>query len=556
MSMHLVDADIAESRWKEQMEERLNKLEQALAKRSTPPDREDAVHSQGGMPDPPDTIEVTLGTAVPQHQTEDTGGLNLSCSLGAFPASSMGTANGGDRSTISNFTPDLISCGVISLEAAEHKFAFYQRHLNPFVHDILATKDSLADVRRRSPLLSAAICTVASSCTGSTEFQDCLKAFKAEVSRQIFAEEYDFDDVRALCIGAFWLNEISTILVGLGMRLPWSLPFSLDLTPAVAVRIGIQLDLHRCISKMPHTKRACYDRTRLYFLVYVCDHHCSLIYGRPPMTREWRSFQKPRALLQSQYSTATDLFLISQVEFWSVSRQVFEHFGADIERNVLGERAVEIKRLSEAYDRWYEEWGAFLTLAHQHDPILHRIFDLHYHSGKLYLFSHIFRGKLGSQTGQSSYKETSEAQNAVASALFLIRCITEADNSSSWLGKLPFYFGTMIAFACVCLIKTALQDQPPIKPKSSETLQELSNLAILLRHAEIPQFPGHPLMRITKSLETATVGTDQGMNMNAEMVDQQLQDFDFDAFLNEIPDLSFPGGDELGMMSPDEPSNS
>lgn len=98
-----------------------------------------------------------------------------------------------------------------------------------------------------------------------------------------------------------------------------------------AVRISTELDLHRCITKMPHTKRECIERTRLYFLVYICDHQCALIHGRPPMMREFQSLKSPKVFLQSSLSTPDDLQLISLVELWSVSSRVFDLFGADVE---------------------------------------------------------------------------------------------------------------------------------------------------------------------------------------------------------------------------------
>lgn len=139
----------------------------------------------------------------------------------------------------------------------------------------------------------------------------------------MFSVNHTFDDVRALCIGAFWLNDISSALNALGKNRITRAPFpggEMYLTSSEAVRMAAELNLHRCISKMPHTKRECYERTLLYFMVYICDHHCSLSHGRPPMTRDLRSLKSPRAPLQSEFSAPSDLKLISQVELWGKKR--------------------------------------------------------------------------------------------------------------------------------------------------------------------------------------------------------------------------------------------
>ena len=111
---------------------------------------------------------------------------------------------------------DLISCGLISLEEAEEYFAVYKKFADPCIYHILAEGDCLASIRARSSFLTAAICTVGSFCTASAQHQICYNAFIKEVSSRVFSRHHCFDDVRALCIGAFWLSKESSVLIGLG----------------------------------------------------------------------------------------------------------------------------------------------------------------------------------------------------------------------------------------------------------------------------------------------------------------------------------------------------
>ena len=96
-------------------------------------------------------------------------------------------------------------------------FAFYKSQLDPYLQHVLAENDTLDIVRSRSPILTAAICTVAAFCTDSPGYDASLKCLKDEVARKVFAVKYEFDDVRALCVGALWLRDISSALNGLGM---------------------------------------------------------------------------------------------------------------------------------------------------------------------------------------------------------------------------------------------------------------------------------------------------------------------------------------------------
>jgi hypothetical protein len=155
--------------------------------------------------------------------------LNLACSLGSFPGSSIKTIPATDQETQSDYKPDLISCGeilgpdlisqgLISLEAAEEYFEVYRNSMEPCIYQILAADDCLAKIRARSSLLTAAICTVGSLCTDSANHKRCYDTFLNEVSSRLFSRHHSFDDIRALCIGAFWVNKVSSTLIGLGMH--------------------------------------------------------------------------------------------------------------------------------------------------------------------------------------------------------------------------------------------------------------------------------------------------------------------------------------------------
>ncbi len=203
---------LTNDRWKENIERRLENLESSMVSTNNPTPSPVTVTPEGrgrsrktpanrASAGPPNTIT-----------------LNLSCSLGAFPASSMIDITFSGRQVMfqGQRRPDLISCGVISHQTAEALFTFYHEHLDPCVHYVLEPDDTLAKVRSRSSLLTSAICTVSAFCTGSNSYQSCLNALKTEVSRKMFATNHKFDDVRALCIGAFWLGEIASALSGLG----------------------------------------------------------------------------------------------------------------------------------------------------------------------------------------------------------------------------------------------------------------------------------------------------------------------------------------------------
>jgi hypothetical protein len=205
-------------RWKEEIEKRLEALEN-IQQKNRPGDElvvsaapeSHTVTTQRALPEPLDDKQ-------PLNQDLEAGSiqsptLNLASNLGAFPASSVRTEKC-NESTVAS--ADLVSRGVISMEAANDCLVYFVKYLNVYLHGILDPKLSLSELRARSTLFTAAVCVVASFCSAPERYQACYDAFVAEVSSRLFSPSYTFDDVRALCIAAFWLDDIGPTLSGLG----------------------------------------------------------------------------------------------------------------------------------------------------------------------------------------------------------------------------------------------------------------------------------------------------------------------------------------------------
>lgn len=99
---------------------------------------------------------------------------------------------------------------------AEGHFTFYRNSLDPLIHYILTESDSFSSLRSRSQFLAVAICSVGAHCTGAPDRSEWLELFRNLVGARTFAKQHAFDDVRALCIGAFWLSDLATALSALG----------------------------------------------------------------------------------------------------------------------------------------------------------------------------------------------------------------------------------------------------------------------------------------------------------------------------------------------------
>ncbi|KAH8810625.1 hypothetical protein F5884DRAFT_853996 [Xylogone sp. PMI_703] len=483
--------------WKEGIEQRMKKLEDSCGIVVNQPDSQqndlpasssDAQASPSAIIESNSELEEFKSDSLPPPP-ENTGevSLNLSCHLGSFPGSSIVNLAFTEYGTQPLYKPDLISAGLVSLEAAEGYFKIYHKSMDSCVGRILAEDDCLANIRARSSLLTAAICTVGSLREDLAGHKKCFDAFIKEVSSRLFSRNYSRDDVRALCIGAFWLNKVSSTLIGL------------------AVRIATDLDLHRCITKMPHVKRECYERTRLYFLVYICDHHCSLIYGKPPMTREFRSLKNPRAFLESDLCIPADEKLVSEVELWSINSRVFDIFGADTEATIAIDRIAELDSLNRSFDLCRSTVFGAITMDEGPNDFSDQLFDLHFHCAKLYLFSHTFRGSSQKSTRSSATSHRLEKfeRGGVESALAIVRSVACGYEIQRRLEMLPSYFGTMIAFASIFLIKICRRETTMLHIDKNEVAASLSRLAEVYSACSERVQPRHPLCSVSKSLKIA-----------------------------------------------------
>ena len=207
------------------MENRIAQLEQALLSRtssdSNPIAHARSVPQTASSANDIQTSDQTLASQGPKHSHPPyETALNLSCGLAAFPSSSFNPFLINDQDISYSTGPDLITRGLLSHHTIEKHFNFYHKCLNPYIYHPLTNVDTVTSLLKRSSLLLAAICATAAFCAGSDDHKACLELFIHEVSAKTFSHIYSFDDVRALCIGAFWLGKESSALSALGERSP------------------------------------------------------------------------------------------------------------------------------------------------------------------------------------------------------------------------------------------------------------------------------------------------------------------------------------------------
>lgn len=265
-----------------------------------------------------------------------------------------------EKPKVTMLEEDFISRGLISIHEAEELFAYFSRTMNQLLWGgIILVHRDLTSVRRASTLLSAAVLTVAAlHIPNRTDtLNRCYGEYVSLVSSMSLSRAHTLDDIRALCMGAFWLSELSWKLSG------------------HAVRIATELGLHQSYQKLIRGHTDQYERAQLWYLLYVCDHHFSIAYGRPPVMHEDVAIKNYETFLQSPMVVPGDIRLLAQVALFMILTEAYRMFGSDTEQAMTEEDFGQLRVYNVAVDQWRLLWqprsGRF-SLSTLFEPVLTR----------------------------------------------------------------------------------------------------------------------------------------------------------------------------------------
>lgn len=245
---------------------------------------------------------------------------------------------------------DFITRGLISLHEAEELFAYFSRTMNQLLWGgIILVHRDLTSVRRASSLLSAAVLTVAALHipNRTSTLNRCYSEYVSLVSSMALTRAHTLDDIRGLCVGAFWLSELSWKLSG------------------HAVRIATEMGLHQSYQRLTRGHTDQYARAQLWYLLYVCDHHFSIAYGRPPVIHEDVAIKNYETFLEFPMVVPGDIRLLAQVALFMILTEAYRMFGSDTEQALTEADFGQLRVYNVAVDQWRLLWqprsGTFLS---------------------------------------------------------------------------------------------------------------------------------------------------------------------------------------------------
>jgi hypothetical protein len=251
---------------------------------------------------------------------------------------------------------DFISRGQISLQDAEQLASYYITHLDPYFYNMTAQYEHLDDFRRRSPTLTAAVLTVAALHNVSAKpelYSLCSKEYKRLVANAMFERKIDIEYLRALVVGSYWLSDVGWTLSGYAIRR--ASEFHLK-TCYYQIADSLQNPTKYSKDQLQNAR----DGLRLLYLLYICDHHLSILYGRPSIMRD----NEPYILgyenyLASSVASDIDKRVAAQVSLLLLMSQIRESLGPEEDTGVsLPESMLpKIKSFERDLENWVLRWS-------------------------------------------------------------------------------------------------------------------------------------------------------------------------------------------------------
>lgn len=345
---------------------------------------------------------------------------------------------------------DFISRGVIKLEDAEFLADFYLKKLDPYIWHLASDYTDLESFRSRSPTLTACILTVAAlhDTTRGNLYATCGKEYRRLVANAMFERKIDMEYLRALVIGSYWLSDISWTLSG------------------YAIRRASEFQFKQCYhviaesQKSPNTidKQKLQEAMvgiRVLYLLYICDHHLSVLYGRSSIMRDNESYITGwEAYLSCQLAVNADRRIAGQICLMYLMNQIRETLGPEDNATILPAAAIDdIVRFEANLDDWIARFSR-----HNAHALIgqwpNKGAIMHYHWAKLYLTSYSLRGLPETHaTIPEHFLEFASA--AVTAATNIITLLLEDKDAHTAIGYVPHHVHGMIAFATMFLLKVA-----------------------------------------------------------------------------------------------------
>lgn len=240
---------------------------------------------------------------------------------------------------------DFISRGAISRESADRLFRIFNDRLDHYMYQIGCPYSTLDELRAKSPILTASICTVAALHDRDSDsiYGTCSDEFRRLMGACMFDRLVNRDSLRAMCIAAYWLSDISWTISGYAIRRAGDISLSQSFTRITAG--GTESDA---------------DCLRLWYVLYICDQHLAILYGRQPIVRDDFSIKGCERFTAAAVATDQDTRLVSQVAVMLIFEEVRDLFSRVPEGPLPEDYLPRIDDFERRLIEWHKKWTSIV----------------------------------------------------------------------------------------------------------------------------------------------------------------------------------------------------
>lgn len=250
---------------------------------------------------------------------------------------------------------DIISNGLLARSDADQLVQAYLSLSDHYLYGIASKYQDLESIRKGSSLLLVAICTVSAlqSPSGSELYRICHKELRRHISNFVFASTLNLEDLRGLCIACFWLSDLSWSVSGLAIRRA----IEVDLQkPFYTVVKPIDINVDRSLPVDTATLNIAIEHVRLWYLLYICDQHLTILYGRTPNLQNQDTIRNCESYLAMMPGSVPDIRIVNQISLLRILNAVSELFGLNVASRVPVVFKPQLDGFIRQLDNWATHW--------------------------------------------------------------------------------------------------------------------------------------------------------------------------------------------------------
>ena len=356
---------------------------------------------------------------------------------------------------------DFIARGAIAIGEADDLFKYYRDHINSLLWGgVLCQHNTLQGARQSSAVLVAAVLTVAALHTPGRKgsLDAAYDEFVSLSGSESLSRSHSLDDIRGLCIGAFYLTNLS-----------WRLS-------SQAVRMATEINLHQASLALlrGYTDPKSHERVRLWYVLYICDHQFAIAYGRPPIMHDDIAIKNIERFVANQLITPGDIRLAGQVRFQQILAEAYFVYGCDPDLALDCDDYEKLRSSNISLDQWRLTWVPKSVNMPLYGTYPSKSKVLYYHFARFHLNSHSLRGlsaRRSSEQGMPadlSWDRREAANAAILAATSTMHLVIEEGDIHRALVGVPIFTHTMIAMCASFLIKMAVVFGTPLPNASPE----------------------------------------------------------------------------------------